>query len=287
MKRALLTATILCSITATSARAADTIYFPASCSKKSEMRQMPLNEPVTRMPLTCNAVILSRLDNGHFVVHFLRSEANDLPIAFAGPQAVRSSDFLRLLTLPVQHLYLPATGDQSIPADVDNGSECIFSAGTNDIMALHDIACAAAVSNAGQRTVYGFEAHIIDPGKRLSVEQKDPDAAPAPQTSEPQNDPQTVCLKHAGDIQNLLFKGHLQLDADSLHGRATSDPDLTLCDLQAHVRPGATKDEQMILGLMILQNPGLTNSFDDQVAIRTYRDGAWRISEVPRAQQTP
>ena len=147
-----------------------------------------------------------------------------------------------------------------------------------------------------ERVVAAFDANVKKKGLPAVCQQVREDMAEFARTEAPPPlppeapDPQAKCEKHAKDIEAYFSKGLIRLDPGTLHGRSTKDPNLTICDMRAHIDPTMAppgSDARVDMQIAMLRDPSMRGHFEDQFLIRDYPDGAWRLTEVPQRDMIP
>jgi len=145
---------------------AKTYFYDALCDD-SYSKQGEIEQDLTKIkgkPISCNAVVLSFLDNGHILLQFAEKSSHVTPLGFAGSKLDYDLN-PNFVTMPLEKIYLPHSSNPS-KAEFISGVEgyCFFD-GKLNITNLNVVSCTAKIEIGTQKLIYKIHAHITSVGK--------------------------------------------------------------------------------------------------------------------------
>jgi hypothetical protein len=145
---------------------ADTYVYNGTCEHSYSKQGEPEVDLTKQLgkPISCDAITLSIMANGHVLIQFAQKKGPVTPLGFAGDHLDYDSN-PNFVTVPLNRIYLQHTSAPGNPEVIDGIEGYCFLDGPMNLRALRGLSCAAKVELGTQRLVYHIEAHAFGLGE--------------------------------------------------------------------------------------------------------------------------
>jgi hypothetical protein len=144
-----------------SAAAAETYYYPASCSgsySKQGSQEADLTT-VAGTPISCDGVVLTFPDNGHILIQVAEKGAGLTPLGFTGDGLDYGMN-PKFVTLPLSRIYMPHLGKSARPQIFEGIHGNCFLGWELNIRDLSAVTCSATIDLGPQELIYFVNIRI-------------------------------------------------------------------------------------------------------------------------------
>jgi len=145
---------------------AKTYFYDAVC-EDSYSKQGEMEQDLTRKkgkPISCDAVVLSFLDNGHILLQFAEKSSHVTPLGFAGSKLDYDLN-PNFVTMPLEKIYLPHSSNPGNPEFIGGVEGYCFFDGKLNITNLNVVSCTVKIEIGTQKLIYKINARITSVGK--------------------------------------------------------------------------------------------------------------------------